>query len=212
MLISRRSMLSLSAAALAAPALIRPALAADCGLTLSKGISFTRQDGSRGLARMESDGGVVIDYVTNKGARIDRRGVTQGVFETWRVFADSEYPVVGSAPPEWRWSYSPKPVEPDAGLVWTGRVRESYDLVTYGAEMRESHNRSRQNWQATFTFLPQAEVRLSGCYYMTIPVEATFSNGSGQRSQRWVYFPQLWFGIETKRDGVANGIVAMTPV
>ncbi len=54
--LTRRSTLTLALAALAAPALIRPAHA-DCGpLNLDKGIVFTRKDGSRGLARREATG------------------------------------------------------------------------------------------------------------------------------------------------------------
>ena len=212
MLISRRSVLTLSIAALATPALMRPGLAASCTsyAELGRGIVFKRKDGSRGLARRESDGTVVIDYVNNQGERLDRRKVVKGVFETWRKYSDSEYPVVGSAPPEFTWKFSPKPVEPEAGGSWTGKVSELRDDVGYGAYMKESHNRSRTTWKATYSFLETAQVKLSGCYYMTLPVEAVFTGERGTRTQRWIYFPQLGVGIETKRDGVGNGIVSMS--
>ena len=211
MLISRRSVLTLSIAALATPALMRPGLAASCTsyAELGRGIVFKRKDGSRGLARRESDGTVVIDYVNNQGDRVDRRKVVKGVFETWRKYSDSEYPVVGSAPPEWTWKFSPKPVEPEAGGSWSGKVNELRDDVGYGAYMKEIHSRSRTTWKATYSFLQTGEANFSGCHYMTLPVEAVFIGEQGTRSQRWIYFPQLGFGIETKRDGVANGITSM---
>jgi hypothetical protein len=212
MLISRRAVLSLSLAALAAPALIRPGFAESCTsfAELERGIVFKRKDGSQGLARRESDGTVVIDYVNNQGDRTDRRKVVQGVFETWRKYADSEYPVVGSAPPEFSWKFSPKPVVPEAGRSWSGKVSEVRHDVGYGAYMKEIHSRVRTTWKARYSFLETGDAIFSGCHYMTLPVEAVFTGEQGTRTQRWIYFPQLGFGIETKRDGVANGITAMS--
>jgi hypothetical protein len=100
----RRHVLALSLAALAAPALIRPARAACRPADLDKGIAFRRQDGSRELARREGDGTVVIDYVTNRGAWVDRRRVTHGVFEIGRIVEESEEPVVGASAPDYRWT------------------------------------------------------------------------------------------------------------
>lgn len=210
----RRLFLSLGASVLAAPALCLRAGAAECSgnLSLERGIAFRRKDGSRGLVRREADGGVVIDYITNEGERTDRRRVVAGVFETWRLYAESEFPVVGSAPPEWTWSYTPKPVTPAAGGGWNGKVREVRDEVGYGTNMRESHSRSRTNWTAEYRFLAREEVKLSGCYLLILPVEATFTSGQVTRSQRWLYFEQHGFGLETRRDGVGNGLTALTPV
>lgn len=211
MLMSRRCVLSLSIAALATPALIRPGFAGSCTsyASLERGIVFKRKDGTRGLARRESDGSVVIDYVNNQGDRTDRRTVVKGVFETRRIYSDSEFPVVGSAPPEFTWKYSPKPVEPEAGGSWSGKVNELRDDVGYGAYMKEIHSRSRTTWKATYSFLQLGDANFSGCHYMTLPVEAVFTGEQGTRTQRWIYFPQLGFGIETKRDGVSNGLIDM---
>ena len=210
----RRQFLSLGTLALAAPALTRRAGAEECTGTLSlhRGIAFRRKDGSRGLARQESDGAVVIDYITNQGERTDRRRVVQGVFETWRLYAESEFPVVGSAPPEWTWKFSPKPVMPEAGGGWKGKVAELRDEVGYGTNMKESHKRSRTSWTAEYRFLAREEVKISGCYFLILPVEASFTGDLGTRSQRWLYFEQHGFGLETRRDGVGNGLTALTPV
>jgi hypothetical protein len=55
-------------------------------------------------------------------------------------------------------------------------------------------------------------VELSGCSYRALTVEAEFTGKGGGRSQRWVYFSQLGLGIETRRDGVSNGLTAMGPI
>lgn len=212
MLITRRQVLSVSALVLAAPVVFRPALAEATYPDLNKGISFKRQDGSRGLARRESDGRVVIDYVTNRGDWIDKRHVVNGVFETYRELSESEYPIVGSSPPEWFWKYNPKTKEPRAGEVWAGRVAETTDTVSYGEEMKAYHNRGKSKWTAEYRFLENKDAKISGFTYATLAVEAVFSGAGGTRSQRFIYFPKLYLGIETKRDGVANGITGLTAV
>lgn len=213
MILTRRSLLVLGAAALATPALIRPADAKQCRFPdINRGVLFKREDGTRGLARRQLDGSVVIDYVTNKGDRVDRRRVEHGVFETWRLLSDSEQPVVGSAPPEWAWSYSRKAVPPEPGKGWSGRVKEVRTDIGYGDYMKEIVTKSRSTWDAKFRFLEGKEVRLSGCVFSMIPVEATFTGKQGRHRRRWVYFPQLDLGVETRRDGVSNGVVALQAV
>ncbi|MCU0828276.1 MAG: hypothetical protein MUE52_12930 [Tabrizicola sp.] len=44
-----------------------------------------------------------------------------------------------------------------------------------------------------------------------LTVEAEFSGKDRVRSERWVYFPDLGLGIETRRDGVSNGLMALGP-
>ena len=41
-------------------------------------------------------------------------------------------------------------------------------------------------------------------------VEAEWTGKQGTIRQRFVYFPALGLGLETQRDGKANGLVAMT--
>lgn len=201
---------------LAAPALMLVPRAALAGavckpVDLSKGIAFRRQDGTTGLARREGDGTVVIDYVTNRGNRTDRRRSRMGIYETDRILDSSEEPVVGSAPPEFVQKFSARGPEPDSGQSWKTRVRQTRIDIGYGDYMKEVRSESHSAWQAEFRFLDGSEVKISGCYHLILPVEATFTSGKETRRQRWIYFPQLGFGIETGRDGVANGIVAMTP-
>jgi hypothetical protein len=54
-------------------------------------------------------------------------------------------------------------------------------------------------------------VKLSGCSYRALSAEAVWQGEGGTISQRWVYFPELGLGLETKRNGRANGIVKMGP-
>ena len=150
--------------------------------------------------------------VTNRGGWIDKRHVVDGVFETYRELNDNEGELVGSSPPEWFWKYSPKTKEPRAGEVWAGRVAETTDTVTYGDEMKAYHNRGKSKWTAEYRFLENKDAKISGFTYATVAVEAVFSGAGGTRSLRFIYFPKLYLGIETKRDGVANGITGLTAV
>jgi hypothetical protein len=59
---------------------------------LDKGIQFSRQDGSVGLAQRDSGGLVVIDYVTNREGLVDQRKVLNGVFEINRHLEDAHQP------------------------------------------------------------------------------------------------------------------------
>ena len=206
---TRRAALTLAVSALAAPALFRPALAAECAFPdLSKGISFKRQDGSRGLARSEADGLVTIDYVTNRGYWLDRRRVTHGVFEVSRTVEESEEPVVGSSAPTFTWTHSPKVIWPEDGATWTGKIKEVREVTI--SDEAGTVDRSRDRWTATFRCFDPRDVTLSGCSFRALTVEANFDNGTVTRDQRWVYFTQLGLGIETRRDGVTNGLVALT--
>lgn len=208
-ILTRRAALTGALATLTLPALLRPAAAACSMADLAKGISFKRQDGSRGLARREGDGSVVIDYVTNRGSWTDYRRVKNGVFETSRIVEESEEPMVGASAPTYSWSYSPKVITPEDGRVWTGKVKETVEVTI--SDEAGTVQRQKRRWTASYTCSDPRVVTLSGCSYDALTVEASFVGEAGSRSQRWVYFPTLGFGLETVRDGKANGIVAMGP-
>lgn len=198
----------------AAPALLlfpRGAWAASAckPVDLGRGIAFRRQDGSTGLARREADGRVAIDYVTNRGAWIDRRRVKNGVFEVERTVEESEEPMVGASAPTYSWSHSPRIITPEDGAAWAGTVKEVVE-VTISDEVG-TVERTRAKWKAQYRCFDPREVKLSGCFLMALSVEASFTGKGGSRSQRWVYFPQLGLGLETVRNGKENGITALTP-
>ena len=208
MLLTRRAALTLTLSALAAPALIRPALAACKPLDLGKGIAFNRQDGSRGIATRKGDV-VAIDYVTNRGAWIDTRMVKNGVFEISRIVQESEDEMVGASAPTYTWTYSPKIITPVDGASWAGRIKVLVEVTL--SDKDATVERQRARWKASYRCFEPREVSLSGCTHAALTVEATFSADDGTSSQRWVYFPDLGLGLETRRDGVTNGLTALTP-
>jgi hypothetical protein len=210
MTLTRRATLILPLAALAVPALTRMAAAACKPVDLVVGISFTRKDGSRGVARREGDGSVSIDYVTNRGSWLDRRRVRNGVFEISRVVEESEDPVVGNSAPDYVWTFSRKLMEPADGASWSGRVKEVVSVTI--SDEKGTVERQRTSWSASYRCFDPREVTLSGCSYRALTVEASFSGELGEISQRWVYFPDLGLGLETRRNGVSNGLVALGPI
>jgi len=208
MTLTRRTALTLTMAALAAPALIRPAAAGACIVPdLDKGVTFKRKDGSVGVAQRQSDGLVRIDYVTNRGAWTDIRRVRNGVFEVSRIVEESEYEMVGASAPSYTWTYSPKPVTLTDGVTWTGKVKELRE-VTISDEAGTVHSNKRR-WQATYTCFEPREVTLSGCTLAALTVEAVLKDGTDTLRQRWVYFPAIDLGLETRRGDKTNGIVAL---
>lgn len=209
MMLARRFVVAAGLAALAAPVLIRPAWAACARPDLAKGIVFKRQDGSRRLARREGDGVVVIDYVTNRGDWLDRRRVKNGVFEVARDVQESEEPVVGASAPSYAWTYSPAMIAPQDGASWQGRVKEVVEVTI--SDLEGTVQRERRRWQASYRVFEPREGSLSGCRWQALTVEAVWTGGSGTIRQRWVYFPELGLGLETRRNGRANGITALTP-
>jgi hypothetical protein len=209
MILTRRTALSLTLAALAAPALIRPARAACKPVDLARGIAFARKDGSKGVARAEDDE-VRIDYVTNRGAWTDIRRAKNGVFETSRTVEENEEPVVGSSAPTYSWTYSPKIIMPTDGATWSGRVKETVEVTI--SDENATVERKRRQWDAIYRCFEPREVTLSGCLYKVLTVEAAYSGEGSGYSLRWVYFPELGLGLETRRDGVSNGLTAMGPV
>jgi hypothetical protein len=208
MTLSRRTALSLTLAALAAPALIRPAHAACKPVDLAKGIAFTRKDGSKGVAKADGDE-VRIDYVTNRGAWTDIRFAKNGVFETSRTVEENEEPMVGSSAPTYSWTYSPKIIMPADGATWSGRVRETVEVTI--SDENATVDRRRTQWKAMYRCFEPREVTLSGCAYQVLTVEAMFTGDNGGYNQRWVYFPALGLGLETRRNEVSNGLVSLTP-
>lgn len=122
----------------------------------------------------------------------------------------SELPVVGASAPEYTWTYSPKPKALADGTSWEGRRKEVREVIISDADA--TVKRQRSSWTASYHCFEPREVKLSGCSYRVLTVEAGFSGDAGNMSQRWVFFPQLGLGLETRRDGVLNGLVTLVPV
>lgn len=191
--------------------------AADCVTAddLATGISFTRQDGRSGL--VQSDGKtIVVDYAVNsQTAWHDWRRTVYGVYDIgWGWTPTDDYYVGGGPGGSYDYKFARKPPVPEANDGWTTTVRvtETQDNGTeFGPE------KSRYSYDVSYSFQEPKQVKLSGCPYTVLPVEATFTGSHGHYSRRWVYFPDLGFGLETRqtdhRTGETRtlGLTAMTP-
>lgn len=181
---------------------------------LRAGITFKRQDGRLGLVRSGKDRGVVVvDYDSASGVSRDMRRSLWGVYETRTTLQGKGGETVIS------WKFEPRPQEPQAGGGWAGTVREgrrgageALQLPGFGALEKDELDAVRKGarvLRVSYSFLPERVVKLSGCRYRVVPVEAVFAGAGQGFSRRWVYFTDLGFGLETRRDGDANGIVAL---
>lgn len=175
--------------------------------SLAKGVSFKRADGRAGRA-VARDGGIYVDYAAGKGLWTDERKTLLGIYETNTTSFFSDEELIGSGDTRQTWKFRGKPPVPKAGESWKTRI--SADAVT-----DNSSEQGYQEWSgkfdAVYSFLPEMEAKLSGCTYRAIPVEATFLGDDGGFTRRWLYFADLGFGLETKRDGTGNGLTALKP-
>lgn len=198
--------LLLLASLLAAPAHGRCVTADD----LATGISFTRQDGHKG--HIQTRGGTVqVEYITDRTHWYDSRTTRFGIYETRFTDYLSDAQLVGSQPPVTEWEFSPQPSAPKPCKSWSSRIRQVIIDVGFGTEMKRMVSRRPSDVAARYTFLARGEGTLPGCTYQTLPVEATFTAAGKTFTRRWICFPDLGFGLETKRDGVQNGLTALTP-
>lgn len=176
---------------IAAPAL------ADCVTPddLAKGVAFKRQDGHRGIIQ----GGAVlaVDYASDSTtAWMDKRKTKAGIYEIdWSWTPTDEYYVGGGPGGYYEYKLSGKAPEPAAGTDWKTKVKVT-EWQDYGLET--GPEKTRYAYDAVFSFQAEKEVKLSGCPYRIIPVEATFSGKNAHFTRRWVYFTELGFGLETR--------------
>lgn len=187
--------------------------AADClnKDNLATGIAFIRQDGSTGNVIAKGKD-VLVEYVTNRNGWYDSRTTKAGIFETHFTFWLSDALLVGSVPPVYDWRFKSALPELAPGMQWETRIRQIETNVGYGTEMVEMVSKRGSDIDAQFVVKPEAEAKLSGCSYRIWPVEASFLGKAGKATRRWIYFPDLGFGLETVRDTVKNGLTALTPM
>ncbi len=182
---------------------------ADCldAGSIDKGVNFRRSDGHRGTAIRKGDQ-IVIDYAADKGPREDMRRAVTGIYEeeTRQYLQDDPDAVGGGVNMELR-EFASAPPEPVVGQKWQTKAHLH----------RTSDNPSvvdnpDQDWtvQVEYYFLPEITGTISGCQYRAIPVEGRLSWKSWVLNQRWLYFPDLGFGLETKHNGVTAKVVALT--
>ena len=183
---------------------------------LASGIAFKRQDGRSGLAQADGKG-VTVDYATNAtGAWQDLRQTDRGIYEaSWAWTPTEEYYVGGGPGGGWQYGLQGEPPEPAPGESWTTsiRVREShYDGTESGGPVL------KYTLKAVYSYQAVKEAKLSGCTYRILPVEATFTGKNTHFTRRWIYFPDLGFGLETRvtdhqgGDDRKLGLTALTPM
>lgn len=197
-------MLSRVLAVLVAAALSGPALA-DCvpaDAIAKRGIHFRMADGKVWHARAAGKKGVRLDQVNGKTGEDE---FIEGPFGVYEVHHGH---VVYKGQDRWGYierDFSRKPAKPVPGKGWASKLQEdhgSFEGAGTGPDYRA---------EAQYRFLPQREVTLGGCVYRVVPVEATFTGkdenwgGMLDRSDRWLYFPDLGVGVRTlSRNGVTG--------
>ena len=183
---------------------------ADCldAGSIDKGVTFRRSDGHRGTAIRKGDQ-IVIDYAAENGVREDLRWAVSGIYEeeTSQLLIDEPSMGAGSFV-EHRKFAGALPV-PVAGQNWLAKVRLHRKTDNPSIDPKDLKDQDFR-MRVTYHFLPEITGAISGCQYRAIPVEGRITDGSWVLTQRWLYFPDLGFGLETKRDGVTAKVVAMT--
>ncbi len=175
---------------------------------LAKGISFTRQDGHKG--RITSQGGaLLVEYVIDRQAWTDARVARFGIYEQHFAPWLSDDIIVGGDPPQFDWVFSPPPPAPRPGMTWHTGIWQTETDVGYGSQMVKIVSHKESGIEATFTYKAEAKAKLSGCTYRIQPVEASFKGLDSTFTRRWIYFPDLGFGLETVRDGKKNGLTSL---
>lgn len=183
--------------------------------SLTKGVSFKREDGHTGVIRAAGKT-FEIDYASNSnGIWRDKRLSRMGIYDTeWQSTPTNENYVGGGPGGDFSYKFRGKPPLPKADTLWSTTVseRKSQEVgLQSGPEV------SRTSYKVTYSFLPSKTAKLSGCSYTVQPVEATFTNKNTDLTRRFIYFPDLGFGLETQvtdRKGNASrslGLTALTP-
>jgi hypothetical protein len=194
-----------------------PALA-DCVTKddLAKGVSFKRQDGRLGVVKSEGKS-LAINYAANsQTAWQDERNSLMGIYDTtWAWTPTDEYYVGGGPGGGYSFKFSGKPPVPEAGSSWksTISVTETQDNGTENGPEEFTYK-----LKVTYSYQDTKEAKLSGCTYTIQPVEATFTGKNTHLTRRWIYFPDLGFGLETRvtdhqgGDDRKLGLTALTPM
>lgn len=170
---------------------------------VATGVVFKRQDGRVGLVSGKG-ADIAVNYAaTSKTAWTDQRKTKLGIYElSWGYTPTDDYYVGGGPGGSWTYKLSGKPPVPEAGKSWKTRVSiESH--VDDGTENGAKTLRSAVD--ATYRFLEPSTAKLSGCSYTILPVEADFKSKNTDFTRRWIYFPDLGFGLETRFSNHLNG-------
>jgi hypothetical protein len=172
--------------------------------TLAKGVAFTRADGVGGLA-IQDGTKVWIEYRFSapKGNRDERVG-RFGIYETETIsegIRRNGTVIEGRARHETSIRFARPGSEPVPGETF----KSTFRAKTRSCIASECVEIWRTWGSATYRFMQSETVRISDCAYKVIPVEATFFGTVPIYTQRWLYFPDLGFGLETRVTDHLNG-------
>lgn len=183
------------------------AAAAECltADSVKSGVVFKRADGRAGRV-VARDGGIFVDYAAGKGMWTDERQTLLGIYELTTTTFYSDEELIGSGATTQTWKFRGKPPVPRVGESWKTRITDN-TVISNSSE--QGYEDWSGKFDAVFAFLPEMEATLSGCTYRAVPVEATFLGKNGGFTRRWLYFSDLGFGLETKRDGEGIGLTAL---
>lgn len=204
--------------AILALCLAAPPALADCVTpdSLPRGVSFKRQDGHKGTIHFDSKDFAINYAADSKTAWEDERDSHLGIYDTaWTWTPTDEYVVGGGPGGYYSFKFSGKPPVPEVGQTWksTISVAETQDNGTESGPETYSYK-----LKVTYSFQDTREAKLSGCTYTIQPVEATFTGKNTHLTRRWIYFPDLGFGLETRvtdhqgGDDRKLGLTALTPM
>ena len=213
-------MLTLTRALALCLCLSSPALA-ECvtPASLANGVSFTRQDGRQGLIHTEGKR-FAIDYAVNSNtAWQDKRESWLGIYDAeWTWVPTDTYQAEGGPGGTFSYRFATQPPMPQAGTTWDTTVTErGAQAVRFKLGPVAISQRDRTSYSVNYRFMAEATAKLSGCSYRVQTVEAVFRNKTTDLTRRWVYFPDLGFGLETQvvdRKGDASrdlGLTSLTP-
>lgn len=183
-----------------------PAAACVTPQDLVAGISFARKDGHSGTIR-QAGGDLLIDYAAEDGVRVDTRRTRLGIYELQSDLLPIDEIEPGTNVTGTARKFRGDLAMPVAGGTTELSIRETRTDYAPGPD---GSQKTRLRLNVTYRFLETAVTEIGGCRYTVLPVEAEFS-GDYHQKQRWIYFPDLGFGLETGRDGSKNGLTRLIP-
>ncbi|OYU19861.1 MAG: hypothetical protein CFE34_03005 [Rhodobacteraceae bacterium PARR1] len=159
-----------------------------------------------------TDEGVQAEYRDKYGEPLRWQVTVHGVYPRFEQQNLSVDPSAGNHTPfpatQWEMEtvYDNDPPQPVAGgnFATTGVASGNFDGV-------------KRTWSfsVAYSFDPEKTVTLSGCRYRAIGVNGSFHSSSVDWMGRWIYFPDLAVGIQTRgkdsRTGEswANGMIGL---
>ncbi|WP_426033863.1 hypothetical protein [Cypionkella sp. TWP1-2-1b2] len=187
--------------------------------SLTNGVNFTRQDGRQGLIRTDGKR-FAIDYAVNSStAWQDKRQSWLGIYDAeWTWVPTDTYQTEGGPGGTYSYRFASQPPMPAPGTTWDTTVTErGAQAVRFKLGPVAISQRDRTSYTVNYRFLAETTAKLSDCSYRVQTVEAIFTNKTTDLTRRWVYFPDLGFGLETQvvdRKGDASrdlGLTSLTP-